>query len=485
MRRATNLNSKEALSQRSTILNERTKSRSTCSRNEEENHSVALDNHSIEEEHPVDEAEKNSSTQVFPWRQAMKLMGGCESLFILLYSWECPLDNSILSNSGFILRLKHGGFLGKGENPNYVGGLTAMYNNIEIDEWGLITLLDKMKELGYACVDTVQFFMKTVRGLVELVTDKVAWDTFNELDLFDVVEVWAVGGEMNESFGEDSSYDGEIGDSDCGSLDDLDYEINIDPNVEYCGEDHHVISKDGQHLNRVHVKLHCTVCKKEGHNRRKCPLNPTVSNRQNNPRRRSTTKKQGPTCSSASQVDPTSTQAAPVDPTSSQAPPVDQTSIEAPPVDQTSSPSDAQPAGMEDDITDQMLADLDIDAFVSNLIDDSGIGSGQQQQAPQVQWRFSMYTLGGRGSSGAQGPEEIEVHTNSTQPPTDGDKDTQAAMDDDNATERPNPCHKAKKIKVIKSKHVVNGRKYGTRARFAALKAKFPPTSADSPCNVD
>nr|GLL37498.1 hypothetical protein Itr_chr10CG12610 [Ipomoea trifida] len=77
--------------------------------------------------------------------------------------------------------------------------------------------------------------MKTVRGLVELVTEKVAWDTFNELDLFDVVEVWAVGGEMNESFGEDSSYDGEIDDSDCGSLDDLDYDINIDPNVEYCG----------------------------------------------------------------------------------------------------------------------------------------------------------------------------------------------------------------------------------------------------------
>nr|GMD82084.1 uncharacterized protein LOC109154045 [Ipomoea batatas] len=321
------------------------------------------------------------------------------------------LADSILSNSGFILRLKHGGSLGKLENPNYVGGLTAMYNNIEIDEWGLITLLDKMKELGYACVDIVQFFMKTVRGLVELVTDKVAWDTFNELDLFDVVEVWAVGGEMNESFGEDSSYDGEIDDSDCGSLDALDYEINIDPNVEYCGEDHHVISKDGQHLNRVHVKLHCTVCKKEGHNRRKCPLNPTVSNRQNNPRRKSTTKKQGPTCSSASQVDPSSTQEPPVDPTSSQAPPVeqtssqappvDQTSSEAPPVDQTSSPSDAQPAGMEDDITDQMLADLDIDAFVSNLIDGSGIGSGQQQQAPQVQWRFSMYTLGGRGSSGA------------------------------------------------------------------------------------
>nr|GMC47299.1 uncharacterized protein LOC109154045 [Ipomoea batatas] len=370
----------------------------------------------------------------------------------LLLSLACASRGEHLSLrrllSGGERWLKHGGFLGKGENPNYVGGLTAMYNNIEIDEWGLITLLDKMKELGYACVDTVQFFMKTVRGLVELVTDKVAWDTFNELDLFDVVEVWAVGGEMDESFGEDSSYDGEIDDSDSGSLDDLDYEINIDPNVEYCGEDHHVISKDGQHLNRVHVKLHCTVCKKEGHNRRKCPLNPTVSNRQNNPRRKSTTKKQGPTCSSASQVDPTSTQAAPVDLTSSQAPPVDQTSIEAPPVDQTSSPSDAQPAGMEDDISDQLLADLDIDAFVSNLIDDSGIGSGQQQQQ-------------------------------------DGDEDTQAAMDDDNATKRPTPCHKAKKIKVSKSKHVVNGRKYGTRARFAALKAKFPPTSADSPCNVD
>nr|GLL31610.1 uncharacterized protein LOC109154045 [Ipomoea trifida] len=305
-----------------------------------------------------------------------------------------------------------------------------MYNNIEIDEWGLITLLDKMKELGYACVDTVKFFMKTVRGLVELVTDKVAWDTFNELDLFDVVEVWAVGGEMDESFGEDSSYDGEIDDSDSGSLDDLDYEINIDPNVE--------------------TVLGC-LCK----------------GLWVYARRKSTTKKQGPTCSSASQVDPSSTQAAPVDPTSSQAPPVDQTSIEAPPVDQTSSPSDAQPAGMEDDISDQLLADLDIDAFVSNLIDESGIGSGQQQQqAPQVQWRFSMYTVGGRGSSGAQGPEEIEMHTNSTQPPTDGDEDTQAAMDDDNATKRPTPCHKAKKIKVSKSKNVVNGRKYGTRASF-------------------
>nr|GMD99720.1 hypothetical protein Iba_chr15eCG6540 [Ipomoea batatas] len=90
------------------------------------------------------------------------------------------------------------------------------------------------------------------------------------------------------------------------------------------GEDHHVISKDGQ----------------------------------NNPRRKSTTKKQGPTCSSASQVDPSSTQAAPVDQTSN-----------------------------------QMLADLDIDAFVSNLIDDSGIGSGQQQQGTPPVYEIAINQL--------------------------------------------------------------------------------------------
>nr|GMC68020.1 uncharacterized protein LOC109153444 [Ipomoea batatas]GMD11989.1 uncharacterized protein LOC109153444 [Ipomoea batatas] len=151
---------------------------------------------------------------------------------------------------------------------------------------------------------------------------------------------------------------------------------------------------------------------------------------------------------------------------------------------------------MEDDITNEMLAELDIDAFISNLIDGSGITPGQQQ-ATQIQWRLSKYTIEGKGGNGGnvgsamtpdqehQGPEKIEVHTTSTQPPTDGDENIQAQREDDNAEERTSPCHKAKQIKVIKNKHVVKEMKYGTRARQAALKAKFPPTSADSPFNVD
>nr|GLL46140.1 uncharacterized protein LOC109153444 [Ipomoea trifida] len=164
---------------------------------------------------------------------------------------------------------------------------------------------------------------------------------------------------------------------------------------------------------------------------------------------------------------------------------------------------------MEDDIIDQMLAELDIDAFVSNLIDVIGITSRQQQDpaleqySPTVLFLFDTasplvniktYRSYSYGSIGRvllvncrklQGHEEMDIHTTSTQPPTDGDENTQGEMEDDNAEERPIPCHKVKKLKVIKHKHVVTGRKYGTRVRQAALKAKFPSTSVDSPFNVD
>nr|GMD55750.1 uncharacterized protein LOC109154045 [Ipomoea batatas] len=218
------------------------------------------------------------------------------------------------------------GGLGKGENPSYLGGTTAMYNNIEVDEWGLITLNEKMKELGYTCVDSVKFCMQTVRGLVELVTDMVAWDTFNELDLFNVVEVWVVGGEFDESFGEeDSSYEGGINESECDWEDGLDYDINIDPSVEYC---------------------------------------------------------------------------------------------------------------------DTKLADLDLDALVSELINGSGITTEQQQGLANVSDGTAITLV-----QEHRGHEEIDLQTTSTQPPTDGDddntqrKEETAEMEDANAQREDENAH--------------------------------------------
>ncbi|XP_019197082.1 PREDICTED: uncharacterized protein LOC109190937 [Ipomoea nil] len=46
------------------------------------------------------------------------------------------------------------------------------------------------------------------------------------------------------------------------------------------------VSKDGIHLKRSHVKMHCTKCKKEGHNKRKCPEDPAVRERLANPKKR-------------------------------------------------------------------------------------------------------------------------------------------------------------------------------------------------------
>ncbi|XP_031120429.1 uncharacterized protein LOC116023567 [Ipomoea triloba] len=45
-------------------------------------------------------------------------------------------------------------------------------------------------------------------------------------------------------------------------------------------------SKDGIHLKRSHVKMHCTKCKKEGHNKRKCPEDPAVRERLANLKKR-------------------------------------------------------------------------------------------------------------------------------------------------------------------------------------------------------
>nr|GMC71817.1 uncharacterized protein LOC109190937 [Ipomoea batatas] len=105
-------------------------------------------------------------------------------------------------------------------------------------------------------------------------------------------------------------------------------------------------SKDVIHLKRSHVKMHCTKCKKEGHNKRNCPEDPAVRERLANPKKRVRVKaKKG-------QV-PTSSSTAP----SSTAP----SSIVPP----STLPQPAETQGEDDD---SWLANIDIDAVVSQLI---------------------------------------------------------------------------------------------------------------------
>nr|GMD40578.1 uncharacterized protein LOC109190937 [Ipomoea batatas] len=99
-------------------------------------------------------------------------------------------------------------------------------------------------------------------------------------------------------------------------------------------------------MNRSHVKMHCTKCKKEGHNKRKCHEDPAVRERLANPKKRVRVKAKKGQVPTSSSTTPSAT--AP----SSSVPPSTLT-------------LQAETQGEDDD---SWLANIDIDAVVSQLI---------------------------------------------------------------------------------------------------------------------
>nr|GME07153.1 uncharacterized protein LOC109184816 [Ipomoea batatas] len=108
---------------------------------------------------------------------------------------------------------------------------------MDSDEWGMITLKEKVYEVGYNKEDNIRLFHLTDNGLLELHTDEDAYVLVNCVVRPKSVEIWVVLGvvgddETNDGEAEISADEGE-GDSDWvkgDSADELDSECEIEEN---------------------------------------------------------------------------------------------------------------------------------------------------------------------------------------------------------------------------------------------------------------
>nr|GLL33854.1 uncharacterized protein LOC109174735 [Ipomoea trifida] len=166
-------------------------------------------------------------------------------------------------NNTFKVKLRHGGRIEMGNPPKYMGGSVRWFSDLDYDEWGLITLWERVEQLGYKR-EGCRCFAKTDSELIELILDLEAWNLVNHIVRPTVLEIWVIVGVLGEdergeveveAFQTDEGVVGEVESTDeeydsgdyledeLDKLEDSDYEIDdsdflkfIDPEVEYAGE---------------------------------------------------------------------------------------------------------------------------------------------------------------------------------------------------------------------------------------------------------
>nr|GMD79566.1 uncharacterized protein LOC109184816 [Ipomoea batatas] len=137
----------------------------------------------------------------------------------------------------FCLKLRYGGRISLSNPPRYLEGSVKCFAELDSDEWGMMTLKEKVYEVGYNKEDNIRLFHLTDNGLLELHTDEDACVLVNCVVRPKSVEIWVVLGvvgddETNDGEAEISVDEGE-GDSDWvkgDSADELDSECEIEEN---------------------------------------------------------------------------------------------------------------------------------------------------------------------------------------------------------------------------------------------------------------
>nr|GLL33428.1 uncharacterized protein LOC109184816 [Ipomoea trifida] len=66
--------------------------------------------------------------------------------------------------------------------------------DMDSDEWGIMTLREKVVELGFNKDDNLRFFTLGEKGLFEFMTDLETWNLVNNVVRPKVVEIWAILG---------------------------------------------------------------------------------------------------------------------------------------------------------------------------------------------------------------------------------------------------------------------------------------------------
>nr|GMD87122.1 Mitochondrial intermediate peptidase [Ipomoea batatas] len=165
----------------------------------------------------------------------------------------------------FSLKLRYGGRITLCNPPKYLGGKVTTFSDMDSDEWGIMTLREKVVELGFNKDDNLRYFSLGEKGLFEFMTDLETWNLVNNVVRPKVVEIWAILGgtgddaDVAEDANIDSDEEGEgVGGSSDGSDweegesaneleefegseyendkgDDQEFAKHVDPQVEYGG----------------------------------------------------------------------------------------------------------------------------------------------------------------------------------------------------------------------------------------------------------
>ncbi|XP_019190408.1 PREDICTED: uncharacterized protein LOC109184816 [Ipomoea nil] len=163
-------------------------------------------------------------------------------------------SSGLVNGYKFFLKLRYEGRIVQSNPPRYLEGRVKTFAEMDSDEWGMMTLKEKVYEVGYKKEDNIRLFNLSDNGLVELLTDEDACVLANYVVRPKVVEIWVVlrvvgndetnGGEAEISADEseggsdwlqgDSA--GEYENEETG-VDDLEFLKYIDPNVEYGGDE--------------------------------------------------------------------------------------------------------------------------------------------------------------------------------------------------------------------------------------------------------
>nr|GLL22010.1 uncharacterized protein LOC109184816 [Ipomoea trifida] len=142
----------------------------------------------------------------------------------------CPAVDAYI----FCLKLRYGGRIELSRPPRYLEGKVKCFGGMDSDEWGMMTLKEKVYELGYKEEDSIRLFSLTDNGLKELITDEDACALANY-----VIRPIADEGDGDSDWMGDSA--NELSDSEFeieeNGVDDLDFDNFIDPNVEYGGDE--------------------------------------------------------------------------------------------------------------------------------------------------------------------------------------------------------------------------------------------------------
>nr|GMD47107.1 uncharacterized protein LOC109184816 [Ipomoea batatas] len=133
------------------------------------------------------------------------------------------------------------------------------------DEWGMMTLKEKVYEVGYKEEDSIRLFSLTDNGLKELLIDEDACALANYV-IRPISE-----GEGNLR-GEENDRE-----SDEGNRRESDAHRPVLPSPLW-GKSSSKEQSSTERQSRKHVSVHCKICKQKGHNSRRCPDKPAATN---------------------------------------------------------------------------------------------------------------------------------------------------------------------------------------------------------------